>query len=339
MLTAIAQTYPFRANDYYLGLIDWSDPNDPIRQLVIPRHDDLLEWGQLDVSNERSFTVVRGVQHKYPDTALLLCSQACGAYCRYCFRKRLFMGESDEATPELGAAIRYISQHPEINDVLLTGGDPLMLKTRRLTRIFQSLHAIPHVRVIRIGSKMPAFNPFRIVDDAELQAAFRRYSDPTRRMYLITHFDHPRELTDVAVEAIARSLSNGLICANQCPLIKGVNDDPEVLAELYSRLARVGCPPYYLFQIRPVTGNKPYVVPIVRAWHIFQAALARGSGLARRTRYVISHATGKMEVLGVDRRHIYMRYHRAVKQADAGRVLVFRRDDEAYWPDQLERKA
>ena len=335
-LGPVASRYVFRANDYYLGLIDWDDPDDPIRQLIIPREEELIEWGKLDASNEESITVAHGAQHKYTDTVLLLCNEVCGAYCRYCFRKRLFMDENDEATNDVTEGLRYIAQHPEVTNVLLTGGDPLLMSTRRLVEIFEALRAIPHVQIVRIGSKMPAFDPYRVLRDPDLQAAFRKYSTPTRRIYLMAHFDHPRELTDLAIEGIDTCIRNGLICVNQCPLIRGVNDDPRVLAQLYAKLSYIGCPPYYLFQGRPTAGNEPYEIPLVEGWSIFQQALTRGSGLARRARYCMSHETGKVEVLGIDAEHVYLRYHQAKFPDDLGRFFVCRRNDDAYWLDQLE---
>ena len=335
-LGPVADRYVFRANDYYLGLIDWDDPHDPIRQLIIPREEELLEWGTLDASNEQAVTVAQGVQHKYTDTVLLLCNEVCGAYCRYCFRKRLFMDENDEATNDVSDGLRYIAAHPEVSNVLLTGGDPLLMSTRRLVEIFEALRGIPHVQVIRIGSKMPAFDPYRILNDTELQAAFRTYSTPTQRIYLMAHFDHPKELTDDAIRGIDTCIRNGIICVNQCPLIKGVNDDPAILAELYSKLSYIGCPPYYLFQGRPTAGNEPYEVPIVQGWSMFQTALTRGSGLARRARYCMSHETGKIEIVGINDEHMYLRYHQAKSQSDLGRFFVCRRNDQAYWMDQLE---
>ncbi|MDP6466372.1 MAG: hypothetical protein QF918_01440 [Pirellulaceae bacterium] len=336
LLEKVSQQYVFRANDYYLGLIDWKDPLDPIKQLIIPRQEELSEWGQLDASNEESVTVARGVQHKYTDTVLLLCNEVCGAYCRYCFRKRLFMDENDEVTNDVSLGIQYISRHPEVTNVLLTGGDPLLMSVRRLSDIFDQLRDIPHVKIIRIGSKMPAFDPWRILEDPELQSAFRTYSTAEKRIYLMAHFDHPRELTEEAVDGIACCLENGVICANQCPLIKGVNDDADVLAEMYSKLSFIGCPPYYLFQGRPTAGNEPYEVPLVRGWTIFQKAIRQGSGLARRARFCLSHETGKVEVLAIDDRRIYLRYHQAKDPANLGRFMVYRRDDEAYWLDQLK---
>ncbi len=177
-LRKVSEKYVFRANDYYLGLIDWDDPNDPIKQLIIPRTEELNDWGELDASKESLVTVARGVQHKYPHTVLLLCNEVCGAYCRYCFRKRLFMDENDEVTLDVSEGLKYIADNPEVSNVLLTGGDPLLMSTRRLTEIFAALREIPHVRIIRIGSKMPAFDPWRILRDDELQEAFRKYSTP-----------------------------------------------------------------------------------------------------------------------------------------------------------------
>lgn len=296
----------------------------------------LKEFGALDASNEQAVTVARGVQHKYPDTVLLLCNEVCGAYCRYCFRKRLFMDENDEVTNDVSEGLAYIAGNPEITNVLLTGGDPLLMSTRRIVEILSALREIPHVEIIRIGSKMPAFDPWRLTDDPELQEAMRRFSTPRKRIYLMAHFDHPRELTDAAIAGIDCFVRNGVICLNQCPLIRGINDDPKVLTELYRRLSHIGCPPYYLFQGRPTAGNEPYELPLVRSWEIFTEALRHGSGLARRARFVMSHETGKIEVLAVDERHIFLRYHRAKNPADRGRFMVYKRDDDAGWLDDLE---
>lgn len=335
-LRKVAEKYVFRANDYYLRLIDWSDPNDPIKQLIIPRVEELNDWGKLDASNEAAVTVAHGVQHKYAHTVLLLCNEVCGAYCRYCFRKRLFMDDNDEVSNDVSAGIEYIRNHPEVTNVLLTGGDPLLMSTRRLTEIIEELRGIPHVRIIRIGSKMPAFDPWRMLSDAKLQELFRKHSTPRNRIYLMAHFDHPRELTDPAVEGIDCFIKCGVICVNQCPLIKGINDDPKVLSDMYRELSFIGCPPYYLFQGRPTAGNEPYEVPIVRGWNIFREALRHGSGLARRAKYVMSHETGKVEIVAVDSRHIYLRYHRAKDPANRGKFMIYQRNDDAYWLDQLE---
>lgn len=334
-LQPVAEAYAFRVSDYYLDLIDWNDPADPIRQLVIPRADELNDWGQLDASNEAANTVVRGVQHKYPDTALLLCNEVCGAYCRYCFRKRLFMNDNDEASKDLSEGYEYIRAHPEITNVLLTGGDPLLLSTRRLTEIIETLRAIEHVQIVRLGTKMTAFAPERVTGDPALLDMLARFSTPRKRIYMMNHFDHPRELTDAAVDAIDHLIRAGVIMTNQCPMIAGVNDDPAALSDLFRRLSWMGCPPYYVFQGRPTAGNDPYKVPIVHGWEIFREALRRGAGLARRARFVMSHETGKIEILAVDERNIYLRYHRAKDAELRGRFLIYQRNDAAYWLDDL----
>lgn len=334
--TEVAARYGFRANDYYLGLIDWSDPADPIRRLIVPHPGELTDWGLLDASNEAANRVVPGVQHKYRDTVLLLCSQVCGGLCRYCFRKRLFLDGNDETAVNVDQALDYIAEHPEVTNVLLTGGDPLMLSTRRLTAIIERLRKIEHVRIIRIGSKMPAFWPWRILDDPALLELLSTHSTARSRIYLMMHFDHPRELTEPAVEAVDRLIRAGVICVNQCPIVRGVNDDTDVLTELFRELSFVGCPQYYLFQGRPTAGNQPYEVPLVRSYELMEAAKRRCSGLAKRARLIMSHASGKVEVVGLDEQNIYLRYHRARAAADRGRFFIRRRNDSAYWLDDLE---
>lgn len=334
-LRRVAEVYVFRANDYYLDLIDWNDPNDPIRQLIIPRSEELNDWGKLDASNEAANTVQPGVQHKYADTVLLLCNEVCGAYCRYCFRKRLFMDDNEEVTKDVSGGIEYIRRHPEVTNVLLTGGDPLIMSTRRLREIFEQLRAIDHVKIIRLGSKMPAFDPYRILRDPELQEVLRKHSTPEKRIYLMAHFDHPRELTAAAREGLAKFIECGVICVNQCPMIHGVNDDADTLAELWATLSHVGVHPYYVFQGRPTAGNEPYEVPIVHGWQTWRDAVTRESGLAGRVRFAMSHETGKIEVAGVDDERMYFRYHRSKYPENRGQFFSCIRDDEAYWLDQL----
>ncbi len=335
-LAEVEKKFVFRVTDYYLELIDWNDPADPIKQLIIPRAEELNAWGALDASDEASVTVAKGVQHKYADTCLLLCNEVCGAYCRYCFRKRLFMNDNDEVSLDVSQGLEYISEHPEISNVLLTGGDPLLMAPKKLLGIIEQLREIPHVRIIRLGSKMPAFNPYVILDRPELVEGLARFSRPDARIHLMAHFDHPRELTPAAREAMNRLILAGVICVNQCPMIKGVNDDVDTLAELFRELSFMGVTPYYTFQGRPTEGNEAYEVPITRGFAIFNEARTRVSGLAARARMCMSHDTGKVEILGMDAERIYTRYHRAMNPADAGRFMIFHRDDKAYWLDQLE---
>jgi KamA family protein len=334
-LEPVAERYVFRLNTYYNELINWDDPDDPLRHLVVPRESELNDWGELDASKESNYTPVRGCQHKYTDTALLLVNEVCGAYCRYCFRKRLFMNDNDDASIDHSQGLAYIQEHEEITNVLLTGGDPLIMATRRLERIVSDVAAVPHVRIIRIGSKMAAFNPFRIIDDPSLLEMIREYCASGTQIYIMNHFDHPRELTADARQAIRLLKDAGAETVNQCPIVRGVNDHPQTFAALFRELSVIGCPQYYVFQGRPTAGNEPYEVPMVEGFQIFTDANRRVSGLAKRARFAMSHATGKIEIFGVDDRHIYMKYHRAHRKSDYGRMVIARRDDTAYWLDQL----
>jgi lysine 2,3-aminomutase len=332
-LKPVEEKFVFRTNDYYQSLIDWSDPEDPIRQIIMPRAGELEEWGELDASDEEEYTVLPGLQHKYRETALLLVNDVCGAYCRFCFRKRLFMDDNDEAVRDVSRALEYIREHAEITNVLLTGGDPLIMSTEKLAAVIGRLREIGHVRIIRVGTKMPAFNPARILNDPSLPEMIARYSNAAGKIYVMAHFNHPRELTDPAVEGLLLLQRAGATTVNQTPLIRGVNDDPATLAELFSRLSFIGVPPYYVFQCRPTLGNKPYSVPVERAYEIFAQAQARCSGLAKRARFVMSHASGKVEVVGLDAERVYMKYHQAARAADQGHFFALKRNPSAHWLD------
>jgi lysine 2,3-aminomutase len=332
-LKPVAEKFTFRSNEYYQSLIDWNDPDDPIRRIVMPEIQELDEFGELDASDESSYTALRGLEHKYADTALLLVNNVCGAYCRFCFRKRLFTDGNDEATNDVSAAIEYIKRHPEINNVLLSGGDPMIMSTGKLEKIVSQLREIDHVRIIRIGSKMVAFDPFRVLSDPSLLEMFEKYSLPGRKIFVMNHFNHPRELTEPALQALRLLQKAGAITVNQTPLIRGVNDRAEVVAELFSQLSYNGVIPYYLFLCRPTLGNEPYVVPIERALEIFEEARRRLAGIAKQARLCMSHKTGKIEVVGKMGDQIVFRYHRAPNPQDCGRLMIFESDPKAGWLD------
>ncbi|MDN7025962.1 KamA family radical SAM protein [Methanoculleus sp. FWC-SCC1] len=332
-LADVARKFAFRANDYYLSLIDWSDPDDPLRKIAVPDPEELAEWGSLDASAESAYVVAPGMEHKYDQTVLLLASDLCAGYCRYCFRKRLFMHRTDEVARDVSADIDYISRDPEITNVLISGGDPLFLATPRLERIVRQVRRIEHVKIVRIGTKVPAFNPYRILDDPALPAMLSRYSTPEKRIYIMTQFNHPRELTDPAVRALDALQNAGAVLANQTPLLRGVNDDPVVLADLFRSLSFVGAAPYYLFQCRPTLGNRHFAVPVEEGYRIYEQAKSRCSGLAKRSVFAMSHRTGKIAVVGLDEENIYFKYHQAARREDIGKFMVFRRCPKAVWFD------
>ncbi len=335
-LQPVSDKFVFRSNDYYNSLINWDDPADPIRKIIVPEVQELDDWGKLDASDEEKYTKVRGLEHKYDSTALLLVNEVCAAYCRFCFRKRLFMDDNEEVTKDISEGLEYIRAHKEISNVLLTGGDPLIMATSKLEPIIRQLREVEHVKIIRIGTKIPAFNPYRILKDHSLLEMIRKYSHIEKRIYIMAHFNHPRELTSVALEGLDALMRAGAIVVNQTPMVKGVNDDPEVLMELFQKLSFIGVPPYYVFQCRPTEGNKPYDIPVERTYEIFEQARARCSGLAKRARLVMSHASGKIEILGLTEKHIVFKYQRAADNEDSGKVVLFKRNPEAYWFDDYE---
>lgn len=333
-LKPITDKYVFRANDYYLSLIDWEDPSDPIRKLVIPNENELLEYGRWDASDEDTNYVVPGCQHKYTTTALLLVSEVCGSYCRYCFRKRLFRNDVKEAMSDVAPGIEYIRKTPEINNVLLTGGDPLILSAKKLRMIIEQLREIEHVKIIRIGSKLPAFNPMRIYEDEELLQIIRDYSTPDQRIYIMAHINHPREITKEAKKAFQALHDAGAIVVNQTPVLKGINDDPVVLGELLDKLSWAGVTPYYFFVNRPVAGNRDFVLPLKEIYDIVEGAKARTSGLGKRVRLSMSHTSGKIEILSIENNKAYLKYHQS-RDGEYGKFMVLDCPDDASWFDDL----
>ena len=335
-LEKVNEEFVFRTNDYYQSLIDWNDPNDPIRRIVMPDIQELDYWGDLDASNEEKYTKVKGLEHKYSSTALLLVNEVCAAYCRFCFRKRLFMDENDEVTKDISEGLEYIRKHREITNVLLTGGDPMIMSTSKLEPIIKKIREIDHVKIIRIGTKIPAFNPHKIVNDASLHEMIRTYSSSEKKIYIMAHFNHPRELTEIAIKGLNMLMQSGAVVVNQTPLIKGVNDNPKVLAELFNRLSFIGVPPYYVFLCRPTLGNEPFAIPVEEGYEIFEEARKKCSGLAKRARLVMSHETGKIEMVGISGSQVFFKYNRSANVENDGKFLVFESNPDAYWFDDYE---
>lgn len=333
-LKAITDKFVFRVNEYYLDLIDWEDPNDPIKKLVIPNENELEDYGRWDSSDEDTNYVVPGCQHKYRTTALLICSEVCGAYCRYCFRKRLFRNDVKEAMIDVDPGLEYIANHPEINNVLLTGGDPLILAAKRLDMIFERLRAIDHVKIIRIGSKLPAFNPMRIYEDEELLDVIRKHSTAKKRIYIMAHINHPREITPEAYKAFQALHDAGAIVVNQTPVLKGINDDVDVLAELLDKLSWAGVTPYYFFINRPVRGNEDFVLTLEEAYNIVEGAKAKTSGLGKRIRLSMSHTAGKVEILAIEDGKAYLKFHQS-RDEEYGKFMVLDCPKDAAWFDDL----
>ena len=335
-LKKVTEKYKFRANEYYLSLINWEDENDPIKKIIIPQLEELEEWGFEDASNEKTYTVAKGLQHKYPDTALLLVNDVCGGFCRFCFRKRLFINHGEEVARNFDAEIEYIKEHKEITNVLLTGGDSLLLSSKKIENLISKLREIDHVQIIRLGSKMLAFDPFRIINDDFLIEALKKYSFKEKRIYLMAHYNHPNEITKDSITAVDKLLKAGVIISNQTPMIKGINDNPEILSSLFKKLSFIGIPPYYVFQGRPVMGNKPFIVPVEEGFTKFLKAISNVSGLAKRARYVISHSTGKIHVLSMTKETITFKYMRSFNPDNYGKFFIYKRNSNAFWYDDYD---
>lgn len=339
-LKQVTNKYPFHASEYYLSLIDWSNEQDPLRKALIPQAEELAEWGSLDASEESRYTIMPGLQHKYDSTALMLVSGSCGGICRYCFRKRIFMQNRADILEDIPGAINYIRDHKEITSVLLSGGDPLRLATSTLEDILGQLWGIDHLQTVRIGTRMLSFDPFRILNDPDLLNMIGRYGSSIRKgLYVMTHFVHPRELNEHAERAVTLLRKAGAVLSNQFPLVRGINDDPRTLADLFEKLSIVGVPPYYVFQCRPASGNAPFAVPVEEGYSLIEAAKRRVSGLAKRARYVMSHRSGKIEVVGHSGEFVYFKYHSVPRGEANGRFLVFRSNPYAYWLDDYAEMA
>jgi lysine 2,3-aminomutase len=332
-METVTDLFPFRSNEYYLSLIDWKDGHDPLRRIVVPDPQELQEGGSADPSCEKDYTKQPGLQHKYDQTGLLLLTDVCGGICRFCFRKRLFMSCERETVKDVSANIEYIREHKEITNVLLTGGDPLMLETRQIEPVLRELREIPHVNIIRIGSKMLAYNPYRILNDPNLLYTLARYSTPEKRIYLMAHFNHPRELTEVSIQAAEALRKAGVMVVSQTPILNGINDNSETMTMLFRKLSFAGISPYYVFQCRPTTGNHNFQIPVEQSYAIIQKSWQACSGLAKRARFIMSHATGKIEVVGTTAEHVFMRYHQAAEKADIGKFMVFKSNPVARWFD------
>ena len=333
----VGKRYPWRLTEYYASLMEPADSKCPVRLQAVPHRKELVQsFGDSDPLSEEAHSPIPGVIRVYPDRIAVVVTGKCPVYCRRCLRKRFGRTGGDLKGRPLENVLSYIKSDRAIRDVLLTGGDPLVLATSKLENIIAPLREIEHVQIIRLGTRVPVFNPYRIIDDPSLGKMIEKYSTEKMKIYAILHFVHPKELTVAAIKGVNILQKSGAILANQTPLIRGLNDNPDVLAELLAKLSFIGLPPYYIFQCRPALGNKAYTLPIDEGYDIVEQAKSKVSGLAKRARYVMSHSSGKVEFVGKTDEYIYMRYHRAYDDANSGRFMAFRSNPEARWLDDYE---
>lgn len=270
-LEQVAAVYPCRISRYYAGLI--TAPFDPIWKQCVPSPEELSDTVQLpDPLDEERLSPVPGLIHRYPDRAVLLVSNRCATYCRFCMRKRQ-VGCSEGAT-DLPAALDYIAATPQLRDVILSGGDPLLLSDTQLHDILSRLRKIPHIDIVRIGSRMPVTEPSRITPQ------LCRMLAEHHPLYLNTHFNHPLELTPQAAQACQLLADAGISLGNQTVLLKGINDDSMVLRELMTGLLRLRVRPYYLHQMDLVRGTAHFRTPLEQGRQLISALRGTVSGMA-----------------------------------------------------------
>ena len=337
VLSDICQYHPLRISKYYLSLIDSNDTDDPIKRLAVPQaHESYLE-GSYDTSGERSNTVLPGLQHKYEQTALILATNECAMYCRHCFRKRLVGLNTAEVLHDIGPAAEYIEKHKEITNVLVTGGDPFVLTNDRIDEILGALTEIRHLDFIRFGTRVPVTFPERIISDDEFLDILKKYSSDKKPLYVVTQFNHPREITKKSVRACDKLRKIGIVISNQTVLLKGVNNDSDIMAQLQRGLVRIGVIPYYIFQCRPVRRvKKHFQVPLYDACQIIQETRRKLDGHSKRFRFIMSHPTGKVEILGMHNGQFFFKYHQAKNPNMIGVVFSRRADKTSTWLDDLK---
>ena len=272
-LKQAVENFEFRISPAMVDLIE--SPHDPIWRQYVPTVQELeVRDGLVDSLDEDANSPVPNITHRYPDRALFLVSPVCASYCRFCTRRRKVGDPEKIPMAQLESAFRYLGEHTEIRDVIMSGGDPLLLSDRRIDDICRRLRAIPHLEVLRIGSRVPCHLPERVTP--ELCAILKRYHP----LYINTHFNHPAELTPAAVRALGMLADAGIPLGCQTVLLKGVNDDAEVMKLLMQRLLAARVRPYYIYMCDQVAGAEHFRTTVEKGLEIIKALRGWTSGLA-----------------------------------------------------------
>jgi len=268
---------PLRITPYYLSLVDRADEACPIRRQCVPdaREDEEVPGDLVDPLGEVSHEVAPYLVQRYPDRVLLLATDRCAVYCRFCTRSRMVGGGEGAVSLEaLAPAMHWLRAHPEVRDVILSGGDPLAMATERIVRVVALVRSVESVETIRLATRVPVTLPMRVT--GELLLALR----PFHPLWVMTHFNHPKELSQAAVDACTSLADAGFPVMNQTVLLAGVNDDEQVLEPLFRGLVRARVRPYYLLQADPVRGTAHLRTPLVRGVDLMQRLQGRLSGIA-----------------------------------------------------------
>ncbi len=333
LLEQTIKKFPLAVTPYYLSLIDRDDfRNDPIFKQAIPNHHELvIEHSDMkDPLAEDADSPVPGITHRYPDRVLFLISNICSMYCRHCTRKRK-VGDVDFIPDRevIMQGIEYIRKTPVIRDVLLSGGDPLMLTDDYLDWILTELHSIDHVEVIRIGTRMPVVLPYRVTDD--LVAVLKKHHP----LWINTQFNHPRELTRSSREALRKLADAGLPLGNQSVLLAGINDCPRIIKKLVHKLVQNRVRPYYMYQCDLAEGLTHFRTPVGKGLDIIEGLIGHTSGFAVPT-YVVDAPEGGGKIPIMPNYIISWSTNRVVLRNYEGVITTYREPD-SYEPIFCDR--
>jgi len=289
-IRAINQTNRFAISPYYLALIG-EEHNDPIKMQSIPSEGEFItEYGKDDPMAEEFTNPAGAITRRYPDRLIINVTNVCAMYCRHCQRRRL-IGENDEHTSieELNESIQYIKDNHEIRDVLVTGGDAFLLSNNRIEYILKSLRAIPHVEIIRFGTRTPVTMPMRITDD--LVEIFTSNDNIYDNIWINTHFNHPKELSNTSIQHLHKLIDAGINVGNQAVLLKGINNDKFVMTYMNQKLLQARVRPYYIFHAKKVKGTSHFIPKIEEGLEIMEFMRGHTSGMAIPT-YIFNAPNG-----------------------------------------------
>lgn len=301
-LKDVIAKYPMRVNTYYLGLIE--KINDGIWKQAIPDVDELEHYmdlmeDPLDEEGDIPLGGPRTIIHRYPDRVLLFVSNECAMYCRFCTRKRKVGDDRKNPSMEdIFKGIEYIADHEDIRDVLISGGDPLLISSKRLDEILGKLREIRHIDLIRIGTRVPCVWPQKIIEDMELIEVLRKHTPKSLKdpqFYINTHFNHPNEITEESYQSIKILRGLGIPLGNQTVLLKGVNDDTDVMKDLVHGLGRMGVKPYYLYYADLVEGTGHFRTELYKGREICRDLCGATTGFLRPT-FVVDGMGGRGKV-------------------------------------------
>ncbi|MEO1942212.1 MAG: hypothetical protein ABGW77_04885, partial [Campylobacterales bacterium] len=385
-IEVVGTVLPFKVNNYLIERIDWKNPKeDPIFRLAFPQREmlrpnhfeevaTLLKRGAPKSEIKKVANRIRkklnphpagqehnipevdgqklvGAQHKYRETLLFFPKQGqtCHAYCTFCFRWPQFVGidQLKFAMKEVELLIEYLRRHPEITDLLFTGGDPMIMGAKLLRAYIEPIleENLPNLQTIRIGSKALAFWPYRFVEDSdseELLGLFREIVERGYHLAFMAHYNHPKEMEgEVAEKAIENIRKTGAVIRTQSPLLAHINDAPEIWAEMWQRQVKLGMVPYYMFVARDTGAQHYFGVPLERAWEIFRDAYKQVSGLARTVKGPsMSAIPGKVRILGVTEiggeKYFLLDFLQGRKPDWVGRPFLAKYNPKALWLDDLK---